>query len=1831
MSKFPTELDTDVELPLVTNNIVEIGAEAINALRDATFNIEENIGIDAQGSKNSIAERLETFLEPDGTPKTSVLVSLGLIALPIRDNQIAADAAIQESKITLTYSTQTLYDLITALDSAITVVNGFISTVGIKVNPHIAGTDYRHKLSHIDIDTGTAYLNKNGLSRTTTNLNTLLSDINTDLVTHEKNDGTSTGTVPSTNFAHVAAGIEANTSNFTTIPQIYDNVQDILEYLDNSNLFTVGNRFQNLFSNGIPRTSRLSTLTSDGYGQNLVPVTPVTSYLLAGGVTSPKDDIFNGDDVIEFFPADNSTNIFDSQFCTVKPGDILTINYGSTTVQFIIDNIKQITSPTISKRYLVRINGKNLLATTAGIARIDRALYNENKYGVLNTSVVNNSFNSYPSVIAANPRGAVALGIGFDPTKIDSTHYNLYLQLFPDGNPSNKTINLPAIDISGNAGATPGKYSLESIVEETNKKIHTAGFNLRFVAFSYNGEFGMMLADHYQNASFAIMSGIINSAGTYDSGLTASTYPNNVVDPITSQDALGFGDNGANLASPPYALSFSTTEKALVPTKIFVPLSRNYFYVNGVERDKLNFHTSQVLDTYGDGYWPATITARTLTSSTVETTYQVSALLDNAKLASGKTLVVLPNVAVTDSSYNPVDYGRFIIKTVVFDPCCSPGTPTTTITVYDAVHGAGASPYASSASGTVRLYFNDDSIGVDNQNITDGYVATNFKRYHEFYVDQDGATFSHEKLRFYTISGGTSTPVQLYCDNSEIPKINIVSGSSKLKGYKFANNFSKITLHISNYSDTTGLYDGYLCRYDGSVYSNSGPITSGRKGDVVRFYDETTVDFIDFKFNIDDLIASFTNKNLDIQVFKPIDTEGQQMRIGSGQLNDFTKEFKFSQDKRTFGNTSEKNLTTSALDFINAGEKYLHQNSVMRGFDYVSISSNKISLTGGLAVVDGKFISANNNYVDIPIVRELYSSVEYANIIWAICINNKSELQVIPLRNTDSSLTVPTVESRIFTVLNPKNSQTYYLESTTFSELVNLRKDLTLLHLAISNVTGTGLSTAITVTTRDVRKFGNDLDTQVSQSLTDSLAGGGFKNFTTVNNWLKYNQNYNNIILVRGTHSISSALNLSYANREVLFEGDGYTQINVDTNLTIGSNIRFKNIKFNLNGNLFFVIQDSDTVSFENCVFEAASVTQTGIALDNANNISFKNCKFIYKYITNPSSNLISSGAGLIYSNVTASRLLSNFNVRDCSFTYTPSTDGYQRNPFINIELSEVSAFVKNVDISNNQFINSATSGGLIIDLKSAVAVVNTTTPSVTTYNNRPALINFKVKDNWCDARQIIALTSVTSSSQEKSPGLNCIDTEISGNKCGAIAYFVSRGVGSLGLVYGHDEMNSSLTIKHNSCHYIYNCDSTGQLFLADTNSEYAQGNILIEGNHCNWIHISASGGILESIKVSKNFLNAYDTTVLANYGGTADYGIYIYANLNSSKGSNSNVIVSENSLEYNTIKTSAGGVTTYTYGVGGILFLSSGQVINNKITGLISNSSTTHGIRFGGVYTLINGNSIYRQSSNIFAYIRFSHPDGTTTSPQGTIVNNLFDQYTTDGSNEQVCANIPANFTYEKNINQTKVKLLQFLEEETKFNAAETSTETAPISTGSGYSAYKLDGGGTALNTTTSATWLGDTADTARSIKGYWNLTSLLPANVKIIDGYLGFYASSSTDGNYDLPENKFTIRIARGYPGVGSSGNPYAVPPTGDSILNIKGILNSYGTATVVSDTSTVTASSPMSNFTSATNYVFIAPVSNTYYTDNEAPIMLNVTVQVKGTSALWVMSPVRIKYRW
>jgi len=144
MSKFPTELDTDVELPSVIDGSTEIGAAAINAHKDAIVAIQRTLGTDVQGTTGSLADRLAVSINPDGTLDAAAISASWLIGSPITNAHVSASAAIEESKLDLDVGTADLQDQVTSSAIDIDALQDSAATQIAKLASHIAGSDDQH-------------------------------------------------------------------------------------------------------------------------------------------------------------------------------------------------------------------------------------------------------------------------------------------------------------------------------------------------------------------------------------------------------------------------------------------------------------------------------------------------------------------------------------------------------------------------------------------------------------------------------------------------------------------------------------------------------------------------------------------------------------------------------------------------------------------------------------------------------------------------------------------------------------------------------------------------------------------------------------------------------------------------------------------------------------------------------------------------------------------------------------------------------------------------------------------------------------------------------------------------------------------------------------------------------------------------------------------------------------------------------------------------------------------------------------------------------------------------------------------------------------------------------------------------------------------------------------------------------------------------------------------------------------------------------------------------------------------------------------------------------
>ena len=1394
--------------------------------------------------------------------------------------------------------------------------------------------------SHIDLNsvttdlrdplfTWTGLLDKNGTARTAATVAAALLEINNDFTSHQN----------ATADAHVAAAISIDVSNFESIPLTADTVQKFVDYIDDFDAITVREHRATQHANGIPLIARSQGLVlPDGYGwQNVVPATLVSTFLVRSPNTTPTDNISTGDDIVSFVP-DNASFLFDSQFVRVKVGDIIRINYANgTEVSFPVESIRFIPG----SEWIVRLNGVNLADTDLAFARIDRPRFDRETAGVLAVAAANatptGSFDTtLQSVIVGHPHGASTVGIGFDPGQLDALHYKLYIEMYPTGDPSDRVISLPAIDVTGDAGINPGKYTFDSIIDATNKKLREIGYNYRLIAFAYNGDFGIMMADPINNASFAIISGN-NSSGTLSEGI----FTENVIGDAAGDgfDALGLGSNHSNIASPAFISSFTDSTAALIPTKVIVPRKSRYYMADGVKSDIF----ASTWQANSDGYWDGYISARNpIGAFTVETTYTVELDLRAAGLRPGKTLVIQPTVAFTDPLYNDIDYGRVIIKSISFAIC--PGDPSLTlITVINGIHGLGS---GLSASGeptlAVRVYFGEDSVSFNNQNVIDIASPPNYHRLHEIFISNAGNTFAHERAR---LPVQAQTTELLATENWHIEYV-----SPKLRGYRDDNiTFNKyVRFYVLTYDTITGEYTGHIGQRDPSTsaITNVGTVETGRKDVPQRFYDETNIDYIDVVFTEtatispgNAILGTAVARYVDIELFDSLQLDDEMLLLATAEVNwspqlsqDVIQRVK---DRREFGSIDEEDFTNSAKHFISAGDRHLHENGVLRGldFDFVNPTDNReIFYKGGVAIVNGTIVSVNNVSVTIPQVTE--DPAGTGTVDWAICVNETGALIPIIVTTTKQEFF-----ARDFLLPN----STYYVPSVTFSELVATRRDLT----PIAVVTATIASVTIAAANiTDVRRFNALGGLLHPLTLTADDFVGNFSSFDSVLYWVENHGAVNaaNKVVIKGDIDISTSIDLTTLTKPVRFVGDGGS-INVTTNrgFLLNSNVSFENLHFKYTPDLAYVTDDNINIQ-NGCMFRPGSTT--GLALED-------------------------------------------FNITKCTFT---SDIVGQRPPFIAIQLGKEDVF-SNSTITGCKFSDPLSDGYM-----AAIAIYADNGGALT----HPAVAaNVHIYKNSCDERQgIYVYGSMATIPIPDSPGLSAVNVNIEENNCGVIGYLISSARNVNASPFAN--RIGGLNIKNNNVNAIITINNLGRLLVtAEFTPTEGSGDVKIEGNCCNWIDITCNDfenqqGI---VRINSNILRTFDTDYYMNtIGGTSSTPSAIkIINNTTLAGSGNHLPLSICDIKNNIID-GYGFNNVYLYGSGILVGGSNCSIIGNTINGFTVNGIIVLQNPFANDAAtmkqpiLISENSIFRENRDITSYVQGTIGPAVYPEIQGMIVDNFFD-----------------------------------------------------------------------------------------------------------------------------------------------------------------------------------------------------------------------------------------------
>ncbi len=989
-----------------------------------------------------------------------------------------------------------------------------------------------------------------------------------------------------------------------------------------------------------------------------------------------------------------------------------------------------------------------------------------------------------------------------------------------------------------------------------------------------------------------------------------------------------------------------------------------------------------------NGFWAADIDARTVVGSSVEVTYKVNLVLETAGLKPGKTIVVQPAVSFSDGTYNDVDYGRFIIKEVIFNPCqCL--DEYTLITVISGIHGTGNPTSSSSGAGLpVRLYFGEDSVSFDDQNIIDtSETGTNYHRLFEVYINDSKTTFSHERARmpYQTASGSLITSDFFHID----------SVSTKFRGYKDSGiTLNKyIRFYVLNYNATTGEYDGYLGQRNSADFtiSKTGPIIRARKNVTARFYDDTNVDYIDLTF-IDEsnsspgVIITSLPAYVDIELFDSLQLDGELLLLATCEVNWSPDSGKNIVDKvvdrKQHGSISELEFTESAQNYITAGERYLHGNGIINGFD-IELSGR---ISGGLALVNGKFVITNSVAINIPLCTNLTAPPQTLN--WIVCVNEDGNIINLPLTTSKSK----------FFARDGYSGLIYYIESVSFAELAN-RKDLTPLY--IYNVTVTTTPSIVINSVSDARKFSKNETNSIpltwsGMSSFDNIndpnnildVSGHFKTLEQVKTWINWTQASRNTIKLKGVININSTIDLSGITAPTVFDGDEgcIFNINCPRGIILGSNITLKNIDFSWSpGTLTYAANDN------------VNLDTTGtLNSDNSN--------------------------ACIYAAIKDGNFLSNTTIDNCTFT-----GGFlqtQRPPYIALIFSGVDVNIDNIKITNNQF---ADPGSLANQCAIAIVALGL---GVSSFKD-PLLSNCIIEHNMANGNQSI-LISMLAANLPGFSSFSCENVVVRRNDVGSIGYLMTDEFNVLGLGGGFDLYKKQygvegLLITENTAMFIGTLETTGHILdpATDNHNYMGSGNVSITNNFCSVIYCTffgsygGGGSFLEgeSLLISQNKLRSVLTqdidsvpaiNVSAIYGlGVANFtdytAIYVDGRWNYPFGDltydTRAIQILDNVISYFKVNTIQCTYDTAIY------VDSCAAIINGNIIKSFNNNAIVYENNIGRTNFIkvdIKNNQLYNNITTAATYISASD-NNTTKFVNVTITDNSFDTYLTNSLASQM------------------------------------------------------------------------------------------------------------------------------------------------------------------------------------------------------------------------------------
>lgn len=496
-TKYPNQIDTPAELPIVRDNIFEIGSDAINSLRSAIIQIEKTLGVNPQGTIGlTVGERISQSLDSSGNIKKEALDIAGIISGPIFDDQISDTAAIREYKLKLNIPTQVLQSEISSLLSVIDEIQSQIEQISSKLSAHLSpDAANRHSAKSISTASIEATTSAVGIkSIAASNVQSVLDGI---FSSHINYDGTSISEI---NNSHTANQIFYDNTNITNISS--SNVQDAITDVASFLQVEVSEHQKLLHSNGFANSSYIQDLNNDLYG----------TVVLSSGTSS----VFKNLGEKSYFEI-----ILDSPI--LKPdlfiglGDIVELTLNSVKQEFQIYKVNYDTlEENITGFLLFGIISSNEIVTPISIFL--RRYRSYNSLGLLSNNREMYGLSSSSLIQIMNPDSAFIQTSGINPVEISAS--NRYFDLKING-------TTYSFDVYN---STITKQSIDSVIKAINETVDSLG--LPILAYRVNKSSGgseVVIAHNISSLDDGSSSlEIVRVDGAIDS-LGFSNYENKII------------------------------------------------------------------------------------------------------------------------------------------------------------------------------------------------------------------------------------------------------------------------------------------------------------------------------------------------------------------------------------------------------------------------------------------------------------------------------------------------------------------------------------------------------------------------------------------------------------------------------------------------------------------------------------------------------------------------------------------------------------------------------------------------------------------------------------------------------------------------------------------------------------------------------------------------------------------------------------------------------------------------------------------------------------------------------------------------------------------------------------------------------------------------------------------------------------------------------------------------------------------------------------------------------------------------------------------------------